>query len=118
MQFLIYLDRIGFYHRLSGSIVTFGSDPLDFRQQFTVQTTYTFVVIDAQVMFAVACDNLHLRILRINMRITPVSNQLTVTHMRFLDVLTRFDTYQLRHQTVHHLLVISGFVRFHVRQQT
>ena len=117
MQFRIDLHGIGFHKILCGFVVAFGSDALNNRQQLSVQLTQTLVVTHAQVVLAVTLDNLHFGLFRVHIRQHPVSYQLTITHMRFLNILTRLDTHELRHCAVHHLLIVTGLVRILIRQQ-
>ena len=117
VEILVDLHGVFLDHLFRGSVVAFGSDALNLSQQFSIQTTKTLIVVHAQVVLAVFFDDLHFRILRRHMRQYPVSNQLTVAHVRFLHILTRLNTNQLRHCAIHHLLIISGLKRLFIRQQ-
>ena len=41
----------------------------------------------------------------------------TVTHVRLLQLVTWGDTYQLRHQAVHHIGIILRLIRLFIRHQ-
>ena len=115
MQVLVHLHSILLDHLFGGCIVTFRGDALDLSEEFSVETTQPLIVVDLQVMLAVALDDLHLFVGGV--LIDPVGYELTVTHVRLLDVLSRFDTHELGHQTVHLLLVVTGFEGFFVGQK-
>ena len=116
VEVLVDLDRIFLDHLFCRCVVAFGSDALDLREQFTIETAETLIVVDAEVVFAIALDDFHLFVGSV--LIDPVGDELAVTHMCFLDVFARLDTHELGHETVHLLLVITGFESFFVGQET
>ena len=42
----------------------------------------------------------------------------TVAHVSFLDLMTRLDAYQLRHETIHDIRIILGLISLRIRQQS
>ena len=114
----INLHGVGLYHLLGGRVIALGSDALDLGEQFAIQAAYTFVVVDAQVMFVIALDDLYFGFVIIGMHEHPVCYELAITHVCLFDVFAGLYAHELRHRAVHHLLVVTGFVGFGVRQQT
>ena len=50
--------------------------------------------------------------------IAPMGDEGTITHVSLLYLMSWCDTYQLGHQTVHHIGVILRFICFLIRRQT
>ena len=116
VEVLVDLHGVFLDHLFRGSVVAFGSDALDFCEEFTVETAEALIIVDSEVMFAVTLDDLHLFVRRV--LIDPVGDELAVAHVRLLDVLARLDTHELGHEAVHLLLVVTGFEGFFVGQKT
>ena len=55
---------------------------------------------------------------RTTLFVHPPSNQLTVSHVRFLNVITRLNAHQLCHQPIHDVFVILRLVCFGITQQS
>ena len=51
------------------------------------------------------------------MGIAPAGDEGTVAHVRFLDDMSGLDAHQLRHQTVHHIVIVLTLVSLLVRRQ-
>ena len=116
MQVLVHLHSVFLDHCFSSRVIAFGSDALNLAEQLAIQTTNALVIIDLEVVFAIAFDNLYLFVLSV--LIYPKGNQLTVAHVRFLDVFAWLDTHELGHETIHHLLVVEALVCLFILQQT
>ena len=117
MQGRINPYGIGF-HQLAGSlIIAFTLDVLYFGQQAAEQTPQLLIVVDADKCLAVADHKFHNFLFR-SLFQCPPGNQLTVTHVSFLDIASRLDTHQLGHQSVHHVSIIFRLIRFRIRHQS
>ena len=107
MQIRVDFDAI-FLHELSGSlIVSLTLHALDLGQELGEELTQPLVVVDAHIGLTVALHHFHGAIA---VGIAPSCDERTVAHVCFLDDMSGLDAHQLRHQTVHHIVIVLTLV--------
>ena len=113
MKFLIDSDSIFFNHFFSSFEVASRFDTLNFAQEVAKQATESFVIVHYYEIFTIAFFNFNHTITFFN---HPFRDQLTVTHVCLFDVIAKFDTSSLSHQTVLDVSIVLSFVSVHVRK--
>ena len=67
-------------------------------------------------MFSVSLSDFD-HLIHFALLIRPFCDQLAVTHVGLCHILAQLDAHQLGHQSIHDVLVVSGFVSLFVRQK-
>ena len=117
MQFRFYFHCVCFHHSAGCLEIALALDALDFVQQLSEEFTELFVVIHLHVSLSVLFHEFG-HLVGSTLLECPFGYQLTVTHMGFFYIVTQLDTYQLSHQSVHHVRIIFSLISIVVRSQS
>ena len=116
MQSRINLHGIIFNQCTGTFKITGRFDSLNFSQQFTEQLTDFLIIIDYDIGLSVLLHHFD-HFVGSSFFKYPAGNQLTVAHMSFFDIISRFDTYKLCHQTIHQESIIFSFISLCIRNK-
>ena len=105
---------IGLHQPTGSLIIALALDTLHLCQQSGYQPAQLLIVGNLHIRLSFALHQLD----GITVLVAPMGNEGTITHVGLFYLMTRCDTYQLGHQTVHHIGVILRFIRFLIRRQT
>ena len=117
MEFRINLHSVVVDELAACFVVAFALDALHFAKELAYEFTHLLVVVNLEVGFAFTLDELYCFALLAVFE-NPLSDELTVAHVSFFDVLTEFDTVELSHEAVHNELVVFSLVSFRVVEDT
>ena len=117
MQLLVYLYGIGLNELASSLVVALGFDTLDLGKELAEEVAELLIVVDLHIGLAIALNEFN-HVVGLAVLVGPAGDELTVAHVCLLDDGTRLDTYELCHETIHHLTIVFSLVSFGIGYET
>ena len=114
MKLRVYVYGIGFNECLSGLIVSFGLDALDFGKKLCKQGAELHVVVDHKVSFSVT-DLLFNHIVLGALFVAPLGNELAVLHVGLSVGAAKLHACELDHEAVADVIGVFGLICLRVR---
>ena len=117
VQYGVNLHAIRLNQLTSAFVVTRTLNALNLGQQFAKQVAKSCIVVYLHIGLAMLLYQFY-HLSSLAMFVSPTGNEGTIAHVSLFNIVTRLDTYQLRHKAIHHIRVILTLISLQVGRKS